>query len=152
MKKLYLLITLPLLLAGCGNSNELEIQQWMEKTKQETMQAIPKLKQAKDFVPFNYDKKDQIDPFNSVKLQSALAKMNPGSGHGIKPNLDRRREALELYPLDTLKMVGTITQGGNQYALIQYDGKGVMQVKAGNYVGLNYGLVTKVNEDSVEIK
>jgi type IV pilus assembly protein PilP len=142
----------PLLLTACGENGEQEVQQWMDKTKRETRVVIPKLAEPKDFIPFTYDKKDELDPFNPAKLQSALAKMNPGSAHGIKPDLDRRREALESYPLDTLKMVGTITQGPNHYALIEADAKGVYQVKAGNYIGQNFGLITKVNDDSVELK
>lgn len=152
MKKLLNVMLLPLSLAACGDSSVQEVQQWMDKTKQETRAAIPKIKEPKEFIPFMYDKKDQIDPFSPVKLMSALAKMNPGSAHGIKPDLDRRREALEFVPIDVLKMVGTLTQGANHYALLQVDGKGVNKVKAGNYVGQNFGLVTKVSDDSIEIK
>ncbi|TDK65928.1 pilus assembly protein PilP [Sapientia aquatica] len=152
MKKLLGVMLLPLGLAACGDSSVQEVQQWMDKTKQETRPSIPKLKEPKDFIPFTYDKKGEIDPFSPVKLQSALAKMNPGSAHGIKPDMDRRREALEYVPLDALKMVGTLTSGSAHYALLQADGKGVTQVKAGNYVGQNFGLITKVNDDSVEIK
>jgi len=155
MKKFLGLILPSLLsvgLAGCSGSGDQEVQQWMDKTKQETVASIPKLNEPKDFIPFVYDKKNELDPFNPTKLQSALAKMNPGSAHGIKPDLDRRREALESVPLDVVKMVGTITQGGVHYALVEVDGKAVNQVKAGNYIGQNYGLVTKINEDSIEIK
>ena len=152
MNKLLILMLLPLGLAACGDSSMQEVQQWMDKTKQETRTAIPKLKEPKEFIPFVYDKKEQIDPFNPAKLLSALAKMNPGNAHGIKPDLDRRREALEYVPMDVLVMVGTLTQGNNQYALLQVDGKGVSKVKAGNYVGQNFGLVTRVNEDSIDIK
>jgi len=152
MKKLLCAMLLPLGLAACGDSSNQEIQAWMDKTKQETVASIPPLKEPKEFIPFNYDKKDEADPFNPVKLQSALAKMSPGNAHGIKPDLDRRREALESIPLDVIKMVGTITQGGVHYALVEVDGKAVNQVKAGNYIGQNYGLITKVNDDSLEIK
>ena len=152
MKKILLLTILPILLSACSNSSVQEVNARMDKIAQET--PIPKLDigKHKDFTPFSYDQKSKPDPFNPIKLQSLLAKMNPGSAHGIKPDLDRRREALESFPLDTLKMVGTITQGNQKYALIQMDGKGVMQIKAGNYVGQNYGLVTKVADDQVSIK
>ncbi len=140
------------LLAACGNSGEQEIQQWMNKVKQETRPYVAPIKEPKDFVPFTYEKISQIDPFNTAKLQSALAKMNPGSAHGIRPDVDRRKEVLEFVPLDDLKIVGTLSKGLNRYALLEASSKGVYQVKAGNYVGQNFGLVTKVNDDSVEIK
>jgi type IV pilus assembly protein PilP len=156
LRKSYLqvlgLLSVLFILAACGNSGEEEVQQWMEKTRQETRSFTPKLQEPKDFIPFTYDKKDDVDPFNPSKLQSALAKLSPGSGNGIKPDFDRRREALEFVPLDTMKMVGTITEAGVQYALIEVDGKNVSQVKVGNYIGQDYGLVTKVDDDSIEIK
>ena len=152
MLRLAALTLLPLLLAACGNSNEQEVQQWMDKTRQETRPSIPKLKEPKDFIPFSYDKKNEIDPFNPGKLQSAFNKLNPGNGNGIKPDLDRRREALEAVPMDVIKMVGTITKGGVHYALVEVDGKGVNQVKAGNYIGQNYGLITKVSDEAIEVK
>lgn len=152
MKKLLYVGLLPLALSACGGSSEQEVQQWMDNVKKEARPFIPKLVEPKDFIPFRYDKRDELDPFNPAKLQSALAKMNPGTAHGIRPDLDRRKEALEAYPLDTLKMVGTLTEGPNHYALIQADGRGVYQAKAGNYVGQNFGLITKVDDDSVEIK
>jgi len=145
-------IVLPLVLSACGASSEQEIQQWMDQTKQQTRPSIPKLKEPKDFIPFSYEKKDELDPFNQMKLQSALAKLNPGNAHGVKPDLDRRREALEEVPLDIVKMVGTITQGGVRYALVEVDGKAVNQVKVGNYIGQNYGKIIAVNDDSIEIK
>ena len=150
--RLAALPALLLLLSGCGNSNEQEVQQWMDKTKHDTLASIPKLKEPKDFIPFSYDQKNVIDPFNPGKLQSAFNKLNPGNGKGIRPDLERRREALEAVPMDTLKMVGTITKGGVHYALIEVDGKGVSQVKAGNYIGQNYGRITNVSDDAIEIK
>jgi type IV pilus assembly protein PilP len=152
MKKLLFTLATPLLLAACGGSNNQEVQQWMDQVKSETLPSLKKLKEPKDFIPFTYDKKGEADPFNQVKLESALAKLHPGNAHGIKPDLDRRREALEAVPLDVLRMVGTIVENGVRYALIEVDHKSVSHVKAGNYVGQNYGLVTKVNDDSIDIK
>lgn len=152
MKKLLAVACSLLMLTACGDDGRKELQQWMDKVKQETHPFVPKLVEPKDFLPFTYDKKEELDPFNPAKLQSVLAKMNPGTAHGIKPDLDRRREALESFPLDALKMVGTLTKDTTQYALIEADGKSVYQVKAGNYIGQDFGLVTKVNPDSIEVK
>ena len=151
MKKLLFATMVPLVLAGCGASNEQEVQQWMDQTKADTRPSIPKLKEPKDFTPFSYDKKTELDPFNSTKLQLALAKMNPGTGNGVKPDMDRRREALEAVPLDAMVMVGTITQGGVKYALLAVDGKQVSYVHVGNYIGQNYGKITKITDEEVEL-
>ncbi|AMO98314.1 pilus assembly, PilP family protein [Collimonas arenae] len=80
----------------------------------------------------------------------ALAKLQ-GKSNGLKPNLDRRRETLENYPLDTIKMVGTLQKVGLSYALLQVD-KTVFQAKVGNYIGQNFGMVTAINESEVTLK
>lgn len=152
MKKFLALAFIPFMLTGCEEDGQKQLQHWMDKIKQETRPFIPKLVESKGFIPFTYDQKDELDPFNPAKLRSIFAKMNPGTAHGIKPDLDRRREALESFPLDTLKMVGTLTKGATEHALIEVDSKAIYPVKAGNYIGQDFGLVTKVNPDSVEIK
>ncbi|MGZ8253619.1 MAG: pilus assembly protein PilP, partial [Burkholderiaceae bacterium] len=73
------------------------------------------------------------------------------SSSALKPDLDRRREVLEGYPVDQLKMVGTMRQQGNNAALIDAGGQTFM-VKVGNYMGQNFGLVTKISETEVELK
>ncbi|MGV3743108.1 MAG: pilus assembly protein PilP, partial [Burkholderiaceae bacterium] len=68
-----------------------------------------------------------------------------------RPDLDRRREALENFPLDTVKMVGTLNRRGLSFALLEVD-KVVYQAKVGNYVGQNFGMITDINETEIELK
>lgn len=137
-------------LAGCGDS-AVELQQWMQETKQQTKVSIPKLSEPKKFIPFLYDSKSSVDPYNPKKLLVALARAQGSSNSMLKPDLERRREPLENYPLDTLKMVGTLAKPGVVYALLQAD-KTVFQAKVGNYVGQNFGLITKITDTGVELK
>ncbi len=137
-------------LAGCSD-NGVELQQWMQETKQATKVSIPKLSEPKKFIPFLYDSKRSIDPYNPSKLLVALARAQGNSNSMLKPDMERRREPLESFPLDTLKMVGTMAKPGAMYALLQAD-KAVFQVKVGNYVGQNFGLITKINDAGVELK
>ena len=65
--------------------------------------------------------------------------------------MERRREPLEAFPLDALKMVGTLRKTGLGYALIQVD-KTVYQAKVGNYIGQNFGMITRVSDTAVELK
>ena len=137
------------LLAGC--SQEAEVKEWMAQTKQQTKVVIPKIAEPKTFVPFTYGRKDSVDPFNSAKLSAAIAKMRAQSGKGIRPDMERRREILEQYPLDTLKMVGILQKPGMTYAILQVD-KAVFQVKVGNYIGQNFGMITHITEEGVDLK
>ncbi len=137
-------------LSGC-NDNGVELQQWMQETKQQTKVSIPKLSEPKKFIPFLYDSKASIDPYNPKKLMVAFARAQSNSSSMLKPDMERRREPLESFPLDTLKMVGTLQKPGVTYALLQAD-KTVFQAKVGNYVGQNFGLITKISDTDVELK
>lgn len=138
-------------LAGCGDGGLHEVKQWMDEVRKQTVVSVPKLAEPKKFTPFVYTLKNEVDPYNPAKLAVALAKLEARSGSGIKPDLDRRREPLEAYPLDTLRMVGTLEKPGLSYALLQAD-KGIFQAKVGNYIGQNFGMITKITDTEVEIK
>jgi type IV pilus assembly protein PilP len=143
------LFILSALLVGC--SENAEIKEWMEQTKRQTKVAVPSISEPKTFTPFSYGRKDSIDPFNPIKLSTALAKLRAQSGKGIRPNLERRREPLEQYPLDAVKMVGILQKPGLTYAVLQVD-KTIFQAKVGNYVGQNFGMITAVTENGVDLK
>ena len=149
----YYLLTTVLLsgLSGCGDSGVPEVRQWMEEAKRHTKVSIQKLSEPKKFTPFLYTAKNEVDPYNPIKLSVALAKLQAKSSNGLKPDVDRRREALEAYPLDVIKMVGTLQKPGLNQVLLQVD-KTVFQAKVGNYVGPNFGMITKVTETGIELK
>ena len=140
-----------LLLAGCGDSGIAEVKSWMADVRRETRAIVPKLSAPKQFIPFTYDKKDAMDPYNPGKLQNALAKTQQRSANSLAPDTERRREALEAYPLDSLKMVGTLQKAGLSYALLQAD-KIIYHVRVGSYVGQNIGKVMRIDEATVELK
>jgi len=147
------LALLTIALAGCSGGNEGELRTWMDdtrKTMRPTTQPVPEPKQ---FTPFSYEAKALIDPFDPQKMILAAARQaqSRSSTSSIRPDLDRRREMLEGYPLDQLKMVGTLRQAGNQVALIDAAGQTFM-VRRGNYVGQNFGLVTSISETEVDLK
>ena len=140
-------------LAGCTGGNETELRAWMDdtrKTMRPTTQPVPEPKQ---FSPFTYEAKALIDPFDQQKMILAAARQaqSRASTSSIRPDLDRRREMLEGYPLDQLKMVGTLQQSGNQVALIDAGGQTFM-VRRGNYMGQNFGLVMQISETAVDVK
>jgi type IV pilus assembly protein PilP len=138
-------------LQGCADGGVQEVQQWMDEVKRNTKVSIPKLSEPKKFIPFAYSAKDTVDPYNPSKLTVALVKAQAKSNSAFKPDLDRRREPLESYPLDNLQMVGTLQRAGLSYALLKAD-KTLFQAKVGNYVGQNLGMITNITETEVHIK
>jgi type IV pilus assembly protein PilP len=140
-----------LLLAGCGDSDVKEVRDWMDQVKQETRPSIKPLAAPKDFIPFAYADRDTMDPFSPNKLLNQLAKAAEASKDPNKPDLQRQRELLESYPLDTMQMVGTMQKGGVNYALLQID-RSVYQVRTGQRIGQNFGIVTRVGDDAINIR
>ena len=107
----------------------------------------------KEFTPFGYESGSLIDPFDPQKVATAVVRQQQvrATASTIRPDLDRRRETLEAYPLDQIKMVGMMRQNNVNIALLQ-SGGGTHMVRVGNYVGQNFGLVTRISESDVQVK
>jgi type IV pilus assembly protein PilP len=141
-----------LLLAGCGDSDVQEVRTWMKQVDAQTKVQVPPLSEPKTFIPYAYAHKDELDPFNPNKLLAELAKQAAqGGSNGLKPDTTRRKELLETYPLDTIKMVGTIEKKGVIYAVLQVD-RAVHQVVVGQHLGQNFGRITGIDESTVNLK
>jgi len=139
------------LLAGCGDSDVREVRDWMEQVKRDTRPAVKPLPEPKDFLPYAYGAKDAVDPFDPNKLLGELARAAATSNNPNQPDLQRPRELLETFPLDTMQMVGMMEKGGTRFALLQVE-RSLYQVKAGQRIGQNFGVVTHVGEDAVDIR
>ena len=140
-----------MLLAGCGDSDVREVRDWMEQVKRDTHPAVKPLPEPKDFLPYAYGARQAVDPFNPNKLLGELARVAATSNNPNQPDLQRPREQLETYPLDTMQMVGTMEKAGVRYALLQVD-RSLYQVRAGQRIGQNFGVVTHVGDDVVDIR
>jgi type IV pilus assembly protein PilP len=138
-------------LTGCSDGGTQELRVWMDEVKREAPVSVKKLPEPKKFAPFVYAADSELDPYDPMKLTVALDKLAASSGNGIKPDLDRRREPLENHPLDTVTMVGTMQKPGLNYALLQID-RSIFHVKVGNYIGQNFGMVTRITDTEVELK
>lgn len=141
---------LPGLLAACGDGGIPEVRQWMDETRRQTKVVVPKLTEPKKFTPFTYAGKSATDPYSPAKFVNATATPS-ASGSRFQPNLDRRREPLETFPLDNLKMVGTLRKQGANFALVQAEHT-LFQAKVGNYIGQNFGQITRITDSEVELK
>ena len=151
LSSLALLIVSSFGLTGCGDGGVQEVRQWMDDERRQARVVVPKIAEPKKFTPFVYGAKNDVDPFSPVKLSAALAKLQANSTSNIKPDLDRRKEPLEAFPLDTITMVGTLQKPALSYALLKVD-RTVYQAKVGNYIGQNFGMITKITDTEVELK
>jgi type IV pilus assembly protein PilP len=140
-------------LVGCSWSDETEIRQWMAEVRQTTKPTTSPVPEPKEFSPQQYEGRAAIDPFDPQKVQMAVARQAQAraSASAIKPDLDRRREVLEGFSLDQIRMVGMMRNAGANVALLETSGQ-LHKVQVGNYIGQNFGLITRVSENEVQLK
>jgi type IV pilus assembly protein PilP len=134
-------------LGGCSSEID-DLKQFVRESDKGLPRRIEPLPAVKPFEPFAYEGFDLPDPFKPRKL---TAPKEGGGAGGIAPDLNRRKEPLEAFPLEQLKMVGTLSQGNDTYALVRAD-KTLYRVKKGNYMGQNFGLITDVNDSEIKLK
>ncbi|TAK92608.1 MAG: pilus assembly protein PilP [Burkholderiaceae bacterium] len=139
------------LLAGCFGNDQAEIREWMEQTRKETPVRVEKINPPKEYTPFQYASQGSADPFDPVKLADLLKRLADKNSKGKRPDFDRRREVLEAYALDSMKMVGVMEKNKQIYALISAD-QTLHQVHVGNYLGQNFGKIVKITETEVTLK
>jgi type IV pilus assembly protein PilP len=142
-------------LAGCASSGTDEINEWMAQQRATTKPRVTPIPEPKTFTPEAYDQEAQVEPFSNQKLAQALKRDSQQQGQAsaalLAPELARRKEALEAFPLDSMSMVGSLIKKGEPVALIKIDSL-LYQVRPGNYLGQNYGKITKVGESEVVLR
>lgn len=146
MRKLLLLVCCTIL-AGCANDQE-DIQAWMAEQASGMRGAVKPLPEIKPFPVVDYAVSELVDPFRGARIEP---ERKASGGGGLRPDTDRRREPLEAYPLETLRMVGVLTQGKASHALIQAD-QSLYQIRVGNYMGQDYGVVTAITDSAVSLR
>ncbi len=141
-------------LVGCDAAGREELETWMKEQRAAIKPNVPKIAEPKKFVPEGYTVEAITDPFSNAKLTQALKKDSAQATANaalIAPELSRRKEPLESFPLDTMAMVGSMTKQGKPVALLQVD-KLLYQVRVGNYLGQNYGRITQISESEIALR
>ncbi len=149
MKAVYSILLVLLFLTGCGGEEFQDLRDFVKNAGADMRGKIEPPPDVEPYEPFTYDNDTNLpDPFKPRKSDARNAK---GSGQN-QPNLDRPKEELEDFPLESLKMVGYLYQKGVGHAVIRSAEGRIYHVKAGNYIGLNFGQVISVTEAEVKIK
>ena len=137
-------------LAACNGEQE-ELQEWMEQQKREVKPNVQPLSPPKKFDPQPYTSLSAVEPFSMQKLTVALKQEARQPNSMLAAEINRRKEPLEAYPLDSMSMVGSVVKQARQYALLRVDNL-LYQVKVGDYLGQNYGKITKITETDVTLR
>lgn len=131
------------LLGGCSSSED-DLRAWMSDASKDlrpTLRPLPKLKPA-DVI--NYEGESRTDPFRPAKLE-------PDKKSELAPDPNWRKEPLEAYPLENIRMVGVLIKHGQTHAIVSVD-KALFQVRVGNHLGMNYGRILAISETEITLK
>ena len=154
LHKALIVLSLIGILAGCGASGEDDIRQWMVEERNQTRPKVAPIPAPKQFKPEAYTNATAMEPFSNQKLTQALKRDSAqvaANGALVAPELARRKEPMESFPLDSMFLVGSLIKAGQHVALVKVDNL-LYQVKLGNYLGQNFGRVMKIDETEVTLR
>jgi type IV pilus assembly protein PilP len=138
-------------LAACSSDPTADLEVYVEQVKSKQTSRIEPLPEFKPYESFAYQANDLRDPFTEPTFSHPQAATTQVTSNGIKPDFDRPTEPLEEFPLDSLRMVGTLEQNSENWALINDTDGTIHRVQPGNYAGQNHGKITRVTEFEVEL-
>jgi len=137
------------LLAGCGGQSHQDLRNWMAEQGKGVRGKLDPLPQIKPYEPFAYADFDLPDPFKPRKIEPVKGTDTTSK---LAPDLNRRKEPLEAYPLEGLSMVGTLEKGKTRYALVKTPERDIYQVRQGNHMGQNFGVVVGITDTDIKLK
>jgi type IV pilus assembly protein PilP len=142
-----------LVLGGCDGGRS-ELEQELTELARETRGRIEPLPQMSAYTPPSYQSRDLIEPFSPRRMLDASLVDRSASAVGAAlhaAHRDRPRQALEAFPLEALRMVGTVELRGQTSALVRTD-QSLFRVRVGDYMGQNLGQVTAIAADEISLK
>ena len=139
-----------LTLSACAGDED-ELQQWMEQQRREVRPSVQPLSPPKKFDPQAYVAGDAVEPFSTQKLSVAIKQEVRQPNSLLAAELNRRKEPLEAYPLDSMAMVGSVVKQGRPMALLRVDTL-LYQVQTGEHLGQNYGKIIKIGETELVLR
>lgn len=136
-------------LSGCANSNLGELRGFVDAEKAKLPGRIESLPEIKQITTFVYESEGRRDPF--VPMEGEEQRQAGAGEGGIKPDFNRRREELEGYALDAIRMVGTLQQTGVMWGLVKTKEGTIHRVRNGNYMGQNHGRIIQITEEKIDL-
>ena len=138
-----------LMLTACSSQQHDDLQSYVDQVKARQKGRVAPLPEVKPYATFTYNAHELRDPFTSFAISDAEEEQ---AASGIRPDVDRKREALEQFPLDTLNFVGHLEKQGVRWGLISAPDKTVYRVQTGNFMGKNYGEILSISETDIKLK
>ena len=147
-----LLVFAALALAACGGDEHGDLKQELAQATKDFRGRVEPLPQVRAYEPVPYTAEGQVDPFRPERIDVAQQRLTSSAGSSrIEKERDRPKEPLEAFPLESIQMLGTITQANETFALVKA-GPNLYRVRKGNYMGQNFGVVTGIDESQIALK
>jgi type IV pilus assembly protein PilP len=141
-----------LALAACGGEEHSDLKEELHNLTKDLRGRVDPLPQVKPYEPVPYTAEGQIDPFRPERIEVAQAGRAASASTALIEEQKRRPpEPLEAFPLESITMLGTITQNQETFALVKA-GPNLYRVKKGNYMGQNFGVITAIDEAQINLK
>lgn len=148
--KFLLPILFSLTLVGCVSNEFDDLKAYISQVKSKSATPIEPMPDIKSYESYNYVAEGLRNPFEKQEEPQVLAEVVSAEGPG--PDMEREKEELEAYPLDTLRMVGTLSKGNELWGLVKANDGVIHRVQAGHYLGQNYGKITGVQEQQIDLE
>lgn len=139
------------LLAGCEGEQHSDLRKELNEMTKDLRGRVDPLPQVRPYEPVPYQAENEVDPFRPDRIEVAAAAGAGPAASGKQPDLDRPKEPLEAFPLESIQMVGSLTQGRETFGLVKA-GPNLYRVKKGNYMGQNFGVITGIDEVQISLK
>jgi type IV pilus assembly protein PilP len=145
-----IILGVTLALAGCESGEHQDLKAELAGMTKGLAGRVDPLPVVKPYEPVAYAAFELPDPFGPAKIQLAT-RGAASQGGALAPDMNRPKEPLEAYPLESLKMVGMLNRKGAVFGLVRSDA-GIYRVRAGNYMGQNFGVITKISETEIALR
>jgi type IV pilus assembly protein PilP len=150
MKRL-LVVAATVVIAACGAEQYGDLKQELNTLTKDLRGRVDPLPQVKPYEPVPYKAEGEVDPFRPQRINVAAVGGAAAGGGGKQPDMDRPREPLEAFPLESIRMVGTLSRNRETFGLVRA-GTNLFRVRKGNYMGQNFGVITGIDDNQISLK
>jgi type IV pilus assembly protein PilP len=138
-------------LAACEGEQHSDLKNELNELTKDLRGRVDPLPQVRPYEPVAYQAEGEVDPFRPDRIEVARDSAGQQKVGGVQPDRDRPKEPLEAFPLESIQMVGSLTQGGESFGLVKA-GPNLYRVRKGNYMGQNFGVITGIDEVQISLK
>ncbi len=145
--RFWVVVMMVMFATACSQEGYEDLESFVRESGAGLKGKVDPLPEIKPLEHFVYQAFEIPDPFSNRRN-----KREKSDRDELQPDLKRPKEALESFPLENLAMVGSLRRGKYVFALVKAPDNSVHRVKAGNYLGQNFGLITGVSEEEVKLR